>query len=96
MKSFTEFKRNVKLGTELRIENLLYPEISRDTVVTKLKSTGFAARLERPDGSVVDSWIYWPKAAETRIEGNTLYVNGEHYINGSLENVPSFEITIKE
>lgn len=61
--SYTAFRRRIKPGVKLRIENARYPRLNREVRVVKVQTNAFTSPATRADGSPVESWLYWPKAA---------------------------------
>lgn len=61
------------VGSTVRITNTRYPNLNREVPVTKAQTNAFTTPYQRPGGEIVQSWTYWPKAAETAmIDENTV------------------------
>lgn len=76
--SLAALKRRIKVGTVVATE---HDHVYADTfpaqrTVTRVQSNGIAFGHTRPDGEVVDSWIYWPRAAEVQVDGDRFVIGG--------------------
>lgn len=71
--SFTAWKKLIKPGVHVSIDNRHYPNMNRVKPVLKVvPSRGFTAEYIRPDGERVESWITWPNtASEVVMDGQT-------------------------
>lgn len=94
MKSFAEFKRALKIGTLLHAlhhgylksdnpeEYSMPPKDMGVREVSIVQTNSIALKTTKNNGKVVDSWVYWPKASEAKVNGNILelYENGRCWI----------------
>jgi hypothetical protein len=69
--SFTAFKRKLSVGTLVHVENLAHPNLTSDRKLTKVQGNAIAGYVTRADGEIVESWIYWPRANETKMNSDT-------------------------
>lgn len=71
--SFAAFKRRIKPGTRVRITNNLYPNLNREVAVVRAQTNAFTSPAVRPDGKIVESWVWYPKASDVRVkDANTV------------------------
>jgi hypothetical protein len=86
-KTLSEFKKVLAVGDKLactwhmahdgRDENgqMKYKSEERPVREVTIKQTNaFTLKTEKTDGEVVDSWCYYPKASECKVEDNVLHV----------------------
>lgn len=62
--SFTAFKRQLFVGMPVHIENLKFPHLTGERVLSKVQGNAVAGWVTRDDGENVESWIYWPRASD--------------------------------
>jgi hypothetical protein len=88
MKTLADFKRAMKVGTRWSGYNHLYKSNMGVREVSKVKSTSFAFRMQKDDGSFVDSWCDFPKAPNIEfMDDGTVNIYAEtNYYFGSEHN----------
>ena len=75
MKTLTDFKRRLKVGVKLHTFNNLMNKDMGIRELSIVQSNSFAFKTQKYDGSIVDSWCYYPTAKEFKvIDGNTVQI----------------------
>lgn len=87
MKSLAEAKRRIRVGTKLHVEHYKWPDRTRDVIcVEKTGPTNIvtlplhvipAAEQTGPIRKEVRSWTPWGKAADVKVEGDSVTFHRE-------------------
>lgn len=81
MQSIAEFKRALKPGMVLTVENYVYPELSGEREVVHVQTGQFSMRLPKSHPRYKDtpsgSWLSFPKREHTEFDGNSLTITRE-------------------
>lgn len=88
--TLADFKRLLTVGTMVHCifhmeragrdekGNMLYKDLDRGAREVSIKQTNsFALKTVKTDGTTVDSWCHYPKAAECKIENNRITIYEE-------------------
>lgn len=76
MKNLSQFKKAIKIGTQLKVTTFWFgkPETTIRTVV-KAQTNSFATSFTRENGELIDSsWMDYPKAKDCKIYDNVMEV----------------------
>lgn len=86
-KSLAEFKRVLQINDKLNCTRHLYnPGVYPPREVSIKHTDSFALKTKKSNGQIVDSWCYYPKAKDCKVENNQLIIlqNGEPYLTYSF------------
>lgn len=92
--TLADFKKAINVGTKLNTiwhqysatkgENgyLIFESHTKENdEVSIVKSTQFAVKRKKKDGTFIDSWMQFPKASECTFNDNSVTINDETMIN---------------
>ena len=83
-KTFAELKRDLQLGIKIKmikreVNGKEEKAITEDREISKVQSNAVAFKTLLPDGSIGNSWLYFPKASEVEYIGNTFIFNDGYF-----------------
>ena len=83
-KTFAELKRDLQLGIKIKmikreVNGKEEKAITEDREISKVQSNAVAFKTLLPDGSIGNSWLYFPKASEIEYIGNTFIFNDGYF-----------------
>lgn len=86
-KTLAEFKRILQVGDKLNCTRHTFnPCVYPPREVTIKHTDSFALKTEKGEGKIFDSWCYYPKAKDCKIENNQLIIleGGQPYLTYSF------------
>ena len=83
-KTFAELKRDLKLGTKIKMIKREVNGSESGTIagvreVTKVQSNAVAFKTLLHDGTINNSWLYFPKASQVDYIDNTFIFNDGYF-----------------
>ena len=83
-KTFAQLKRDLQLGVKIK---MIKREVNgkeekaniEEREVSKVQSNAIAFKTLLPDGSIGNSWLYFPKASQVEYIGNTFTFNDGYF-----------------
>ena len=83
-KTFAELKRDLQLGIKIKmikreVNGKEEKGITEEREISKVQSNAVAFKTLLPDGSIGNSWLYFPKASEVEYIGNTFIFNDGYF-----------------
>lgn len=94
--SITAWRKALQPGDTLRVVNHDFPEMNGIRPVMRVQSNAFTTRYVRPNGEVVESWFYFPKAAEMRLSADGRTLTRLHVAEPGAQGAPSLSYTVLE
>ena len=83
-KTFAQLKRDLQLGTKIKmikreVNGKEEKAITEEREVTIVQSNAVAFKTLKPDGTVANSWLYFPKASQVEYIGNIFIFNDGYF-----------------
>lgn len=83
-KTFAQLKRDLQLGTKIKmikreVNGKEEKAIAEVREISKVQSNAIAFKTLLPDGTVGNSWLYFPKASQVEYIGNTFIFNDGYF-----------------
>ena len=83
-KTFAQLKRDLQLGTKIKmikreVNGKEEKTITEERKITIVQSNAVAFKTLKPDGLIVNSWLYFPKASQVEYIGDTFIFNDGYF-----------------
>ena len=83
-KTFAQLKRDSKLGTKIKmikreVNGKEEGTITEEREISIVQSNAIAFKTLKADGTVGNSWLYFPKASQIEYIDNTFIINDGYF-----------------
>lgn len=83
-KTFAQLKRDLKEGVKVKmikreVDGKEAKAITEAREITKVQSNAIAFKTLLPDGTIGNSWLYFPKASQVEYIGNIFIFNDGYF-----------------
>ena len=83
-KTFAQLKRDLQTGVKVKmikreVNGREEKAITQEREVTKVQSNAVAFKTLLRDGTIGNSWLYFPKASQVEYVGNTFIFNDGYF-----------------
>jgi hypothetical protein len=83
-KTFAQLKRDLQLGTKIQmikreVNGKEEKVITEEREISIVQSNAIAFKTLKADGTVGNSWLYFPKASQVEYIGNTFIINDGYF-----------------
>ena len=83
-KTFAQLKRDLQLGTKIKmikreVDGKEEKTITEEREISIVQSNAVAFKTLKPDGTIGNSWLYFPKASQVEYIGDTFIFNDGYF-----------------